>query len=92
MKNKHFFMKVKPVVYYKVFDNFTSQLCLLATKIQSSASLSISLPLKSFSSQDYEWISELDKPCWRPFSGRFFVNFGLFSHRFLVFLLLTLNR
>ena len=29
----NFLMKVKPVVYYKVFDNFTSQLCLLATKI-----------------------------------------------------------
>ena len=29
----NFLMKVKPVAYYKVFDKFTSQLCLLATKI-----------------------------------------------------------
>ena len=56
MKNKQ--INVKPGVYYKGLDNFTSLLCLLATKIQSSASLSASLPLKSFSSQDDEWISE----------------------------------
>ena len=89
-KKKHFLMKVKPIVYYKVFDNFTSPLCLLATKIQNSASLSISLPLKSLSSQIEELISESNKPCWQPFWGRFFNNLGLILHRFLVFLLLTL--
>ena len=88
----NFLMKVKPLVYYKVCDNFTSQLCLLATKIYRSASLSASLPLKSLLSQDDEWISELDKSCRQPFLGRFFVNSGHISYRFLMFLLLILNR
>ena len=51
---------------------------ILATKIQSSASLSASPPLKSRASQDKS-ISESDKSRRRPFLGRFFVNFGLIS-------------
>ena len=89
MKNKQIF---KPGVYYKGFDNFTLQLCLLATKIKSSALLSASLPLKSLSSQDDEWISESGMSSRRLFLEGFFVNFWFISLRFLVFLLLTLNR
>ena len=87
MKNKQIFT---PGVYYKGFENFTLQLCLLATKTKSSALLSASLPLKSLSSQDDEWISESGMSCRRlfyrwifrwfsayftPFSTVFVVNF-----------------
>ena len=90
-------MKNKQIFQWKLNQFFVTkssitQLCWLATNIYSSASLSASLPLKSLSSQDHEWISESNKSCRWPFSGIFFDNFGLISHYFLVFLLLTLNR
>ena len=60
-------INVKPSIYYKGFGNFISKLCLLATKIYSSASLSASLLLISLSPQDDELITKSGSSFRWPF-------------------------
>ena len=92
MKNKQIFKWKSNQLFSTKYLITLHHSCVYLPQIYGSASPSASLPVKSLSSQDDEWISELDKSCRPHFIGRFFVNFGLISHRFLVFLLLTLNR
>ena len=82
-------LSVEPGVSYIGFDNFT--IVFSCYKDLKFGIPIISQPLKTLFSKDDEWISESATYCKRPLLEGFFVNFGLVLHRFLVFLLLTLN-